>query len=68
MIRTGRYTIFSFLPKNLFEQFHRVANVYFLVLLLLQVDVFLIFELMLIMLHFTTVAHFSVLSLRTKVQ
>ena len=40
VIHTGRYTVYSFLPKNLFEQFHRVANVYFLVLLLLQVTVF----------------------------
>ena len=40
VINTGRYSVYSFLPKNLFEQFHRVANIYFLVLLLLQVTVF----------------------------
>ena len=32
-IRTTRYNIFTFLPKNLFEQFHRVANVYFAILI-----------------------------------
>ncbi|CAG2112690.1 unnamed protein product [Medioppia subpectinata] len=29
-IRTTKYTIITFLPKNLFEQFHRFANLYFL--------------------------------------
>lgn len=35
-IRTAKYTIFNFIPKNLFEQFRRVANVYFLILIILQ--------------------------------
>ena len=35
-IRTAKYTIFNFIPKNLFEQFRRVANVYFLILIVLQ--------------------------------
>ena len=43
-IRTTKYTILSFLPKNLFEQFHRVANFYFLMLIALnfvpQLEVF----------------------------
>jgi phospholipid-translocating ATPase len=30
------YTIFTFIPKNLYEQFRRVANVYFLALVILQ--------------------------------
>lgn len=30
------YTIFTFIPKNLYEQFRRVANIYFLVLVILQ--------------------------------
>ncbi|KAK9729690.1 hypothetical protein K7432_000095, partial [Basidiobolus ranarum] len=35
-IRTSKYTIFNFLPKNLFEQFRRVANMYFLFMAILQ--------------------------------
>lgn len=30
-VRTTKYTLASFLPKSLFEQFRRVANFYFLV-------------------------------------
>ncbi|EGN94457.1 hypothetical protein SERLA73DRAFT_96604 [Serpula lacrymans var. lacrymans S7.3] len=36
-IRTSRYTLLSFLPKNLYEQFHRISNVYFLALVIFQV-------------------------------
>ncbi|KAI9364414.1 hypothetical protein DFJ73DRAFT_809180 [Zopfochytrium polystomum] len=35
-IRTSKYTILSFLPKNLFEQFRSIANFYFLSLVILQ--------------------------------
>ncbi|MEQ2206599.1 hypothetical protein XENOCAPTIV_000480, partial [Xenoophorus captivus] len=35
-IKTSKYNIFTFLPINLFEQFQRVANAYFVVLLILQ--------------------------------
>ena len=35
-ISTAKYNIFSFLPKFLFEQFHRYANVFFLAIALLQ--------------------------------
>ena len=35
-IKTTKYTIWSFLPKNLFEQFHRFANLYFLFIVLLN--------------------------------
>ncbi|TRY97368.1 hypothetical protein DNTS_033009 [Danionella cerebrum] len=35
-IKTAKYNIFTFLPINLFEQFQRFANAYFLVLLILQ--------------------------------
>ncbi|KAA0703813.1 Phospholipid-transporting ATPase ID [Triplophysa tibetana] len=35
-IKTSRYNIFTFLPLNLFEQFQRLANAYFVFLLMLQ--------------------------------
>ncbi|XP_072326349.1 probable phospholipid-transporting ATPase IM [Scyliorhinus torazame] len=35
-IKTSKYNVVTFLPINLFEQFQRVANAYFLFLLLLQ--------------------------------
>ncbi|NXA32155.1 AT10B ATPase, partial [Eudromia elegans] len=43
-IQTTKYTWLTFLPQNLFEQFHRLANLYFLFLVILnwfpQVEVF----------------------------
>lgn len=35
-IKTSKYNVFTFLPVNLFEQLQRVANAYFIVLLILQ--------------------------------
>ncbi|GFY81198.1 aminophospholipid ATPase 1 [Actinidia rufa] len=35
-IRTGKYSILTFFPRNLFEQFHRVAYIYFLVIAVLN--------------------------------
>eukprot|EP01136_Pigoraptor_vietnamica_P044457 Opistho-1_new@21219 len=35
-IRTTKYTWWNFLPKNLFEQFHRFANIYFLSIIILN--------------------------------
>ncbi|ESR58925.1 phospholipid-transporting ATPase 1 [Citrus sinensis] len=35
-IRTGKYSILTFIPRNLFEQFHRVAYIYFLVIAVLN--------------------------------
>ena len=36
-VRTNKYTSYNFIPKNLFEQFQRIANVYFLIISLLQI-------------------------------
>ncbi|XP_027702209.1 phospholipid-transporting ATPase IG isoform X1 [Vombatus ursinus] len=38
-IVSSKYTIWNFLPKNLFEQFRRIANFYFLIIFLVQVTV-----------------------------
>ncbi|KAG0701867.1 hypothetical protein DFH29DRAFT_924776 [Suillus ampliporus] len=35
-VRTSKYTLLTFLPKNLFQQFHRIANIYFLALVVFQ--------------------------------
>lgn len=35
-VRTSKYTLWTFIPKNLTEQFRRVANLYFLGLVILQ--------------------------------
>uniref|UniRef100_A0AC35FWC6 Phospholipid-transporting ATPase n=1 Tax=Panagrolaimus sp. PS1159 TaxID=55785 RepID=A0AC35FWC6_9BILA len=35
-IKTSKYNVVTFIPKNLFEQFQRLANFYFLVLMILQ--------------------------------
>lgn len=37
-IRTAKYTPISFVPKNLFYQFHNIANIYFLFLIILTVS------------------------------
>ncbi|KAH0629663.1 hypothetical protein JD844_011902 [Phrynosoma platyrhinos] len=43
-IRTTKYTLLTFLPQNLFEQFYRLANIYFLFLVIInwfpQLEVF----------------------------
>lgn len=36
-IRTAKYTPLSFVPKNLYSQFHQVANIYFLFLVIIGV-------------------------------
>lgn len=35
---SSRYTIWNFLPKNLFEQFRRIANFYFLCIAVISVN------------------------------
>ncbi|XP_072100623.1 phospholipid-transporting ATPase IC-like isoform X2 [Mobula birostris] len=35
-IKTSKYNIITFLPRNLFEQFQRIANFYFLLICILQ--------------------------------
>ena len=41
-IRTAKYTPLSFVPKNLWFQFHNVANVYFLFIVILSVSISLL--------------------------
>uniref|UniRef100_A0A8C8Z680 P-type ATPase N-terminal domain-containing protein n=1 Tax=Prolemur simus TaxID=1328070 RepID=A0A8C8Z680_PROSS len=36
VIHTAKYNFFSFLPRNLYEQFHCVSNLYFLLIIILQ--------------------------------
>jgi len=36
-IKTSKYNLITFVPYNLSEQFQRLANFYFLVLMVLQV-------------------------------
>ncbi|XP_016062722.1 PREDICTED: phospholipid-transporting ATPase IG isoform X5 [Miniopterus natalensis] len=38
-IVSSKYTFWNFIPKNLFEQFRRIANFYFLIIFLVQVTV-----------------------------
>lgn len=35
-IKTTKYSLLTFLPKNLFEQFHRFANLYFILVVALN--------------------------------
>ncbi|KAF0909761.1 hypothetical protein E2562_000087 [Oryza meyeriana var. granulata] len=35
-VRTTKYSVLTFIPRNLYEQFHRVAYVYFLILAVLN--------------------------------
>ncbi|OUM67612.1 hypothetical protein PIROE2DRAFT_30469, partial [Piromyces sp. E2] len=35
-IRTSKYTLLTFIPQNLYEQFHRVANIFFLFMVTMQ--------------------------------
>ena len=37
-IRTAKYTPLSFIPKNLWFQFHNIANIYFLFIIILSVS------------------------------
>jgi phospholipid-translocating ATPase len=37
-VRTARYTPLSFIPKNLWYQFHNIANIYFAFLVILAVS------------------------------
>ena len=38
-IRTAKYTPISFIPKNLYFQFHNVANIYFFLIIILGVRI-----------------------------
>lgn len=38
-IRTAKYTALSFVPKNLWWQFHNIANIYFFIIIILDVRI-----------------------------
>jgi phospholipid-translocating ATPase len=38
-VKTSKYTIFNFLFKNLFQQFRRIANFYFLLVIIVRVSI-----------------------------
>ncbi|KAK3884823.1 hypothetical protein Pcinc_010929 [Petrolisthes cinctipes] len=38
-IKSSKYSIFTFIPKNLFEQFRRIANFYFLCVAIIQLSI-----------------------------
>lgn len=44
-IRTAKYTPLSFIPKNLFLQFHNIANIYFLFINIIGVSLYRLFTL-----------------------
>ncbi|KAK3096328.1 phospholipid transporting ATPase, partial [Teratosphaeriaceae sp. CCFEE 6253] len=37
-VRTAKYTPLSFVPKNLWFQFHNIANIFFLAIIILNVS------------------------------
>lgn len=39
-ITTGKYNVFTFIPKFLFEQFSKYANLFFLFIAIIQVIMF----------------------------
>ena len=38
-VRTAKYTALSFIPKNLWLQFHNIANIFFLIIVILNVSI-----------------------------
>lgn len=42
-IRTAKYTALTFIPKNIWFQFHNIANMYFLFVIILNVRFFFFF-------------------------
>lgn len=41
-IRTAKYTPLSFIPKNLWFQFHNIANIYFFIIIILGVRILIV--------------------------
>lgn len=63
-IRTAKYTPLSFVPKNLWFQFHTIANIYFLFVIILAVRASNLFWRMIMLMKLNRYSQYLVLPIR----